>query len=356
MLNIYLDSALLAVPNYGTDADTVQELIDRVVHFSVILNEALPLQTILADNIDDILGIHYPTRQSILEFLSMVGLADVYSANDLLRQYQSILDRSRHPAEMSTFDITSMSDFVAFPALPASLGPRELVPETERVLATVAVQDDSEAAWWVASAMNGAAARQFRITATIISASKEMTPADEPIPFTFTRDVTAIERLCNLVDLEAARRIWRTANTDDDVYFAITLGALAIARLARPGATIADLVEFSIGSEFLSSLNRHSCGKTQRFSMTTFERCARIVADYATAGVQPMGRPRQTVRAKDDALACRSHITKKGLALRLMHWKLPSKIEFANVGVKKELRIEDGEGDWMCFIALDTLQ
>jgi len=135
---------------------------------------------------------------------------------------------------------------------------------------------------------------------------------------------------------------WRSAQTAEELHMAISLGALAVRRSRYPNADWNSLKAFSIGSDFAASLRAHNCGGTQNFSNTTFDLCARIIADVGAAKVYPMGRPQQEQRARDKAGALRSQITTGNPALRLLLWETSAQFEFANVGVKKELFIEEG--------------
>lgn len=190
--------------------------------------------------------------------------------------------------------------------------------------------------------MNNTAAASFNVTATVDMASHDPSPVDGPLAFSFSRPVTTVEVFDDLVDLGLAEALWAHARDGDSLHLAITLGALSLLRAQDPTASTANLRKFSIGSEFFDSLLQHDCSGTQNFSSTTFHLCARIIANVGGVAPQPMGRPDQTLRERDDAGAFRTHITSSGLALRLMHWNTGHDIEFANVGVKHALVIASG--------------
>lgn len=344
MLHIYLDTALLAVPNYGygTKPANVQELIDRVIHFSIVLTEDLPLRVVVADNVEDALGADYPDPQSIQEFLDAEDLAHAYSANDLWQQYLTVLDRAARPGSLGSFEVYNASAFSADPPLPSGLGPAALLSESQRVFTTVGVQSDQQTAWRIGSSMNGTGRQQFTVTATVDAASHDPSPIDGPLAFTFTRAAKTLENLRDLADIATAEELWRHSQSAEDLHMAVSLGALALRRTMHPDADVTNLKPFSIGSEFLSSLAQHNCAGTQQFSSTTFELCAQIIADIGIASIEEMGRPHQEKRRRDNAGAHRTHITGGNPALRLMHWQTATEIEFANVGLKKALHIEIG--------------
>jgi hypothetical protein len=78
--------------------------------------------------------------------------------------------------------------------------------------------------------------------------------------------------------------------------------------------------------------------------MVTVESCARIVLGIPKNPINEFrervdGNAKQRKR-EDGALAFRTHLTKKGVGLRLMFWRhTDGTIEFANIGGKGELLI-----------------
>lgn len=78
--------------------------------------------------------------------------------------------------------------------------------------------------------------------------------------------------------------------------------------------------------------------------MVLIESCARIVLGIPKNTLNEFrenskATSKQRVR-EDGALAFRTHLTKKGIGLRLMFWKKQNgTIEFANIGDKDELEI-----------------
>lgn len=113
MLNIYVDTALFSVPNYGlgAPAGSSQDIIDRLSQISMIINKDCPINIVVANDVEDKLGIDYPTMESIDDFLSMEGISHIYSTNDLYQQYLVILDRANRPQQLGSFEILQVSNF-----------------------------------------------------------------------------------------------------------------------------------------------------------------------------------------------------------------------------------------------------
>ena len=154
---------------------------------------------------------------------------------------------------------------------------------------------------------------------------------NEPISVFFSRD--------GLLESVEPLSLW---SATDDPNAACNAIDCCIARLVAAGTSERNKALYSIGANFLATAHNWECGHEGRHAFTLIESCARIVLDIPKHEVglfYDTASGCQKVRS-DGALAFRTHITKKGVGLRLMLWKLPDgTIEFANVGGKNELII-----------------
>ncbi len=138
--------------------------------------------------------------------------------------------------------------------------------------------------------------------------------------------------------------LWRDAETICDLHFAILLKALQIRAAEGQGNDIRAISVFGIGSDFLATITKNGCGNGGPYAGATLETCARIALGAPKNALRPFGKPDQTIRSRDKAKALRTHVTKGGVAIRLMVWERPDgTIEFANVGPKGELEISEGD-------------
>lgn len=121
---------------------------------------------------------------------------------------------------------------------------------------------------------------------------------------------------------------------------------LRLDELKQQGSIFHDeaLPPFTLGAKFLESVREWGFHDST-LAMNLIDSCARIVANMPSKTRIPFRVGKKTsdpqkIRERDNALAWRNHLTKKGAAYRLMYWQKPSKeIEFANVGSKNELII-----------------
>lgn len=155
----------------------------------------------------------------------------------------------------------------------------------------------------------------------------------QSIPIAFSH-----EQLIESLDLAA---IWDGASSDDAVRLSIEA---CIKNLISSGVDADRGSNFSIGSGFLESLHAWGANARHDYAIVTIESCARIILGIPKNPINEFresadGNAKQRTR-KDGALALRTHLTKKGVGLRLMFWRhTDGTIEFANIGGKGELEI-----------------
>lgn len=168
----------------------------------------------------------------------------------------------------------------------------------------------------------------------------ESDPAvDIPDPFVCNLKVIRDpEQYRGVIDAQA---IWDSATSDEELKFAIHLAAEMMGQ--TPPA-------FTIGKAFMGSLDRNQSIAGRPLSAATLAKCAQVlvgsnglkIEEFKTEALGNRGGVVRK-RTEDGACAFRVHVTKKGVGLRLMLWKLTTgEWEFANVGPKSEEKIETG--------------
>ncbi|MEJ0093101.1 MAG: hypothetical protein WDN46_06640 [Methylocella sp.] len=336
----YIDTALLAIPNYAVDTATAEELIDRVTHFANLASANVPVTLVIASNAEEILwsGNCSPEYSQIQAFIDLMGLGHVFAAADLVRQYQAIFSRSARADSVEPVEVHEISGFESVPPLPIGLA---LQSETERIFAAVAARQLLEDAWNVGSAIQGVYGRSYFTTVQIEMVSGSRAAELGNLPVTIATGVKTFSHLRELVSEESAYRLWMNAKTPEDLHFAFTIGALALLKEAGKISKVSQLRRFAIGPEFMKSLQATQCFGAGHFASAARSLCVQIVANVCAKRFGEMGRP-QTIRKFDSAAGWRVHLTKGGEGFRLMFWQSNKEIEFANVGVKHELKIAHG--------------
>jgi len=100
---------------------------------------------------------------------------------------------------------------------------------------------------------------------------------------------------------------------------------------------------WTIGAKFMDSIHTWNFGNIDSQAELLIDACARILLDKPKQEVKPFresnGSKEQLIRV-DGATGWRTHLSKSGVAYRLMYWRLKSGIvEFANVANKWEEKI-----------------
>ena len=146
------------------------------------------------------------------------------------------------------------------------------------------------------------------------------------------------EQLIDSLDLWA---IWDEASSEDAIRLCIES---CIKNLISSGVDASRRYPFLIGRGFVASLRKWGADTRRDYAMITVESCARIVLGIHKNSLKEFRKSvdrgaKQRIR-EDGALAFRTHLTKKGVGLRLMLWvRTDGVIEFANIGGKGELEI-----------------
>ena len=169
-----------------------------------------------------------------------------------------------------------------------------------------------------------------QLEATVLLAS------DDIQDYALTSTVRTPSTFTEFVERLDALQLWSKAESDEEIKYAILTRATSIRKTAGCKNPEANCDLFSIGRTFRETLAAWQAGGNSKFSSTTFETCARLVAKKPKEACNMFGQS----RASDLAVSYRTHVTKDHEALRLMYWKLPDgSIELACVGSKHELEI-----------------
>ncbi|MDO9067091.1 MAG: hypothetical protein Q7W05_01385, partial [Deltaproteobacteria bacterium] len=162
-----------------------------------------------------------------------------------------------------------------------------------------------------------------------------------PLPISISQNIPVVfshEQLIELLDIWA---IWDGASNEEAVRLCIDA---SVKNLISSGVNDDEKCNFVIGSDFVSSLHKWNAASRHDYAMVTVKSCARMVLGIPKNPINEFresaeGSAKQRCRS-DGALAFRTHMTKKGVGLRLMFWRRTDRtIEFANIGGKDELEI-----------------
>lgn len=131
----------------------------------------------------------------------------------------------------------------------------------------------------------------------------------------------------------------------DDFHFKLSfyVGALRKAKLQGLSLSDISLDNFDLGPEFSNSMWKNQCGPGSTFAGVFVDTVSDLLMGHPKnpASIFRKSATSDEARTHGDFTGYRMHVTKSGLALRLMFWRdSQGLLVLANVGPKQELLIE----------------
>lgn len=351
---VVVDPFLLCLPNPCNSLDQLEDFISAVVGWSGFLDRA-DTCVLLSDSARVALNDdgEFPHRHKLVELIEKFECTFA-DANTISKVANSILERM--PALEEYFGINAiLIEENSFEVAPAAILDRlksncrsafrdDLLIAGIKVDERVAGGPEScvmvaSGSWFEDSLPSDISVKADIHDIGLVSTDFSLKAAP---PFSLSQSIPVAfshEQLIESLDLGA---IWDGASSDEAVRLSIEA---CIKSLISSGAEADGGCEFSIGSSFVESLHGWGADSRHDYAMVTIESCARIVLGIPKNSINEFresadGTAKQRTRKKDGALAFRTHLTKKGVGLRLMFWRrTDGTIEFANIGGKGELEI-----------------
>lgn len=346
MLRIAIDTALLAIPNFALSREQAEEEIERVFQFSQSVSGHIAVRTYVSSFAEDVLWACGcgPDAETAAGFLAMMDLTNVYSSKDIVMSYQTLLDRSHRYLDDECVEVDSYQNFNSSPIIPQNLGPLALVDESKRsAINGLFVEPTAKRSLLACAWMGGGLGHSLQLTADIASYHTTETCEIAVQAGVVSGEVELIGGPSALLSRHGSTLLWEVASTAAGLHLAIAARALTLIQEAGGEVRLSGIEVFTVGPNFLASLQRNQSAGSGRFAAITLELCAQLVARRCTRYQRPMGKPAHIIRTTDKAGAMRVHLTDSHEALRLMYWRTPTGIEFANVGPKMELMIDHGD-------------
>lgn len=350
---VVIDPFLLCLPNPCSSLDQLEDFISAIVGWSGFLDRS-DTCVLLSDSARVALNDdgEFPHRHRLAELLDKFECTFA-DANTIIRVANSILERT--PALEEYFGI----DAILIEEDSIEIAPAELLDRLKPYCRSAFRDDLLIAGIKVDERVVGG------LEDSVMIASGNCT--DDPIPlaisvkadihdiglvstdfnlhavppFALLQSIPLVfshEQLLDSLDLWA---IWDGASSDEAVRSSVEARVKSI---LSSGAEADGVSDFTIGSNFIDSLRAWGADSRQDYAMVTIESCARIVLGIPKKTInefrESTDRNAKQRTRMDGALAFRTHLTKKGVGLRLMFWKhTDGTIEFANIGGKGELEI-----------------
>ena len=259
MQTIWIDTALLAIPNYAVTESYAEELFERVSHFEQLARKLPAIKIVLSDFAEHDLWSRNlgPDYGEIDAFIQVTNLVGVFSPNDLLKLYQSLIQHCLPSSTIARVEVREVGNFYSSPEFPSTLTPTTAVDLTKCCFSTLALLHQwGEHSWLLGSAFEERGPIDFHIQAEALAIETHAS-IDAENTLSVSAPVRAFTRLSDLVNEDDAIRLWKIAETEGELYLAISLYALAIRRKSNPQENFSSLHLFSIAASFRPSLGRN---------------------------------------------------------------------------------------------------
>lgn len=346
MLIYHIDPAYLAAPSYPECANSAQQHIENVIELGRLVREALGLRVTCSSVILEQLSVigSFPMRNALRDMLDVYGLIGVFSVEDLVKLYNRLLDMAQPLTDVSAMAETELISCVLLPDPFHKLSPSDLATFSRvsagQVGAIGVIEQGAQAVYGSSISAPSAAGMCVGVTLT-----DRVSLGAVPVSGSFSvkRTILAENRPADFARNIDALAVWKLAEDPKELHLAIAVRVIELCQQAGEPIGYFEVPRFFVGSEFMPSLFANQGIRDGAFSSVVLDTCARVV----------MGRPKSHIRdflnggapsrrRADDASARRTHITGKGLALRLLFWETSGRVELANIGVKHELAIQEG--------------
>ena len=357
MFLAHVDTGFLAVPNYASTTEEASRLIESIADWSHRISRK-QFRATKSGDCEEVLASNnlYPAHSSLKEMLELFDLSSTFSPNDIARLVNNIIERSYEVKNCVGVEVVSVEEYLMEPNLFEEVAPASLRDASNRSLATVmhinASCKDVRAV--LVSALPICDPIRIKFSANVEAHETDADGRDILRHTNVEGMATMLSKLDDLCGVVSATSLWESAKDERDLHFAIAVRICEICK-GSGGRLLEDVPQFSLGSEFANSLSRVQVAGGQPYAGPALETCAKLILGTASDTSPFKDREgRQKVRQSDGALAWRTHVTKSGLALRLISWTYGDTVELANIGAKHDLVLERGDpsrtysGDYSC--------
>ncbi|MDH2385691.1 hypothetical protein [Bradyrhizobium sp. CER78] len=340
-----LEPAVLAAPALAKEEQSIAKSIEAIVQLSGALRDE-ELGICLLSETESYLAAAglYPGSYSISQSLAASGLSHVYTAEDIRRSVQNILQRANRLESISGVDFLIPESVATNPDLLARRVEAPLKEGLELTLAHVALVTDVVGK----SSIRGLVADYYADDEIEFSANlSHITPPflGETTRHAFACVIGVCRTAASFAEQLDADQLWQIAEDETELMAAIAVKARSIRRASGCHAPKENCEKFRMGPSFLNTMRSCQSAPSEKYGQTTFNTIARLIAGSPTEEPKKMyklssaGRREDVVR-QDGAIGWRLHITKSGEAVRLMFWRrIDGSIELANVGLKADVNI-----------------
>lgn len=337
MINVHIDGALLSVPlNLANDADEFVILLRRIAYWARNAGSAALRLTRCSDIEDRLMAANaFPTFPAIDRAILDLGIGDQFSTRDIVTQINHILNKAAISSELIGDEVLDCAEFVMEPSTISDRYPIGIRNLTAQTFATAQCSNAGLFEKGINLVVHGVPDKvQGPILLKGVVSSTTNGSINCPTPI--EGEVQPVEQFYGPEYVIDAESVWSNATSDAEYHLAIGLRAAEIAKKYGAPLGVHELKSFSLGGGFVSSLYETQSSAAMPYADVVLDTCARVILGIPKNPISYFGGSR---RNGDDGF--RTQVRKGNPALRLMFWQGASGIEFANIGMKKDLEILD---------------
>jgi hypothetical protein len=284
----------------------------------------------------------FPFRNALAPLIQKAGLSEEFDSHTVSTMLDRIIDRVVCVEEVSVFDALVVNAINSDPAIVDSGKAPLLQAGLNDLLSFFAagLLEDEHWTFQAILALSPSTPLSSEIEVQSDVGLIEPPLTDGPQQFTSTFQIPRLNSYAEFFQKVDTLELWNAATCGQEIKLAVVSRAHQL-RLQQ-GLPFSEEVELlAVGDNFFPSLPNAQAHCQAPFASTTLETCARICGGLPqsddNAFQTAAGSGVQVIRAGDSAAARRVHVTKHGIGVRLMYWRLADgTVELANVGPKAE--------------------
>lgn len=280
----------------------------------------------------------YPAEGLFKSNLARCGI-DTYSSRDVARIVNSIISKAMDLQDIVEPRVTEWTKKCITPALVDTWPNR--AQELEELFTQIALQGEiGESNACVVHHCDANLGPQFVVSGELF----DVYPAPLLLlPLPISRGIQTHRNFKAYLSTLDHHQIFSRSVDDFNIKLSFYVGALKKAKSLGASLDEISLDTFDLGSEFIKSLKKNQCGPGGQFSGVLVDTIADLLAGGSKSQISIFRKSAESSEARTHGTlsAYRTHVTKSGLALRLMFWRSEDgMLVLANVGPKHELVIE----------------
>jgi hypothetical protein len=262
----------------------------------------------------------YPVGHHFDNYLASVGMEDVYASHDIIKVFNSIIDKS-----VVDYSIWNIEDVIFEGSVVDGVDQSQIdsyfISPEENFYSLLACNEGNilnirrnvlPYVVWDKETID--------VETNVICVVPEHAVScsiDEPLRVNAGFPVIGLN--ASFADVADVASIWQWAEAASDLHIAIRLGAYRLLKVEIPGIELHDVPRFVIGSEFYDSLGRNQGLGTAPFAQLCLECSARVIAGMPKSPLEPFrvaagSGSAARKRARDGAVAKRTHLTTRAFS------------------------------------------